>query len=79
MIHKNLFSVNSHYTGARAIATVAIMGMFGRGKVWQISVCLLTLFISQDIVKIWMVKVIRQSFPLPKIHAIGSYMLYATI
>ena len=66
--------------------------MLGRGKLWQIShpklwripACLLSLFMSQNIVKIWMVKfgeqsVIhqihqsrpsRQSIPPPKICAI---------
>ena len=52
-----------------------IVQIFGGGKLWQIPVCLLSLFISQNIVKIWMVKfgeppVICQGFPPPKIHAI---------
>ena len=47
-------------------------------------VCCLSLFVSQDIVEIWMVKFgeppvihqIRQGFPLPKITLYGTYYVY---
>ena len=52
--------------------------MFGRGKLWRIPVCLRSLFMSPDIVKIWMVKFVeqpvigqfRQGIPPPKIYAL---------
>ena len=41
--------------------------IFGGGKLWQVPVCLLSLFISQDIVKIWMVKFGEPPVILPRI------------
>ena len=54
-----------------------------RVKLWQIPACLLSLFMSRDIVLIWMVKFgkppvicqIYQDFPLPKISVWDSSIL----
>ena len=61
--------------------------MIGRGKVWQIPVCLLSLFMPRDIVKIWMVKFgkppvihhIYQGLPLSKICAIQYYVMQGVV
>ena len=63
------------------LLTYRIVQMFGGGTLWQIPVCLLSIFMSWDIVKIWTVKFgkpsvicqIHKGFPPPKITLYGNW------